>query len=270
MAFKNTSGSLVAFFSYEGAGVYLYMKNPESGKWYRVDFLKWKQCSNSVSSIAIPLYNTTQIQSVLGNSISPASLIPTTTIYKALETKNSAVKDFVYTDSDCTTLVTSTYLSNYYLLSNSFDVLQRSFGKYYLLSGNYKYINAILKGGSTQTTSAPGITYGSTQYIIGNQWLNANATNSTVSTASSKYQVLYSDGYSYAVSSITQGQNLVTLSSALTCDSYVNDGSNNFGTSLTGAYTSSSLTPVTFNSTSPTTGTLTENTHIFNPTYVTV
>jgi hypothetical protein len=42
MAFKNTSGSLVAFFSYEGAGVYLYMKNPETGKWYRVDFLKWK------------------------------------------------------------------------------------------------------------------------------------------------------------------------------------------------------------------------------------
>jgi len=65
-------------------------------------------------------------------------------------------------DSDCKTLVTSTYLSDYYLLSNSFNVLQRSFGKYHLLSGNYKYINAILKGGSTQTTSDPGITYGST------------------------------------------------------------------------------------------------------------
>jgi hypothetical protein len=59
-------------------------------------------------------------------------------------------------------LVTSTYLSNYYLLSNGFDVLQKSFGKYYLLSGNYKYVNAILKGGSTQTTAAPGITHGST------------------------------------------------------------------------------------------------------------
>lgn len=270
MAFKNTSGSLVAFFSYEGAGVYLYMKNPESGKWYRVDFLKWKQCSNSVSSIAIPLYNTTQIQSVLGNSISPASLTPTTTIYKALETKNSAVKGFVYTDSDCTTLVTSTYLSNCYLLSNSFNVLQKSFGKYYLLSGNYKYINAILKGGSTQTTSAPGITYGSTQYIIGNQWLNANATNTTVSTAGSDYKVLASNGISYAVSSITLGQNSYTLSSALTCDSYVNDGSNNFVTSLTGVSTSNSLTPVTFNGTSSTTGTLTENTNIFDSTYVPV
>lgn len=270
MAFKNTSGSLVAFFSYEGAGVYLYMKNPESGKWYRVDFLKWKQCSNSVSSIAIPLYNTTQIQSVLGNSISPESLIPTTTIYKALETKNSAVKGFVYTDSDCTTLVTSTYLSNCYLLSNSFNVLQKSFGKYYLLSGNYKYINAILKGGSTQTTSAPGITSGSTQYIIGNQWLNANATNTTVSTAGSDYRVLASNGISYAVSSITLGQNSCTLSSALTCDSYVNDGSNNFVTSLTGVSTSNSLTPVTFNSTSSTTGTLTENTNIFDSTYVSI
>ena len=270
MAFKNTSGSLVAFFSYEGAGVYLYMKNPESGKWYRVDFLKWKQCSNSVSSIAIPLYNTTQIQSVLGNSISPASLTPTTTIYKALETKNSAVKGFVYTDSDCTTLVTSTYLSNCYLLSNSFNVLQKSFGKYYLLSGNYKYINAILKGGSTQTTSAPGITFGSTQYIIGNQWLNANATNTTVSTAGSDYKVLASNGISYAVSSITLGQNSYTLSSALTCDSYVNDGSNNFVTSLTGVSTSNSLTPVTFNGTSSTTGTLTENTNIFDSTYVPV
>ena len=270
MAFKNTSGSLVAFFSYEGAGVYLYMKNPESGKWYRVDFLKWKQCSNSISSIAIPLYNTTQIQSVLGNSISPTRLIPKTTIYKALETKNSAVKGFVYMDSDCTTLVTSSYLSNYYLLSNSFYVLQKSFGTYYLLSGNYKYINAILKGGSTQTTSDPGITYGSTQYIIGNQWLNANATNTTVSRTSSDYKVLDADGVSYAVSSITFGQDSVTLSSALTCNSYVNDGGNNFGTSLTGAYTSSSLTPVTFNDTSPTTGTLTENTDIFNSNYVTV
>ena len=270
MAFKNTSGSLVAFFSYEGVGVYLYMKNPESGKWYRVDFLKWKQCSNSVSSIAIPLYNTTQIQSVLGNSISPASLTPTTTIYKALETKNSAVKGFVYTDSDCTTLVTSTYLSNCYLLSNSFNVLQKSFGKYYLLSGNYKYINAILKGGSTQTTSVPGITYGSTQYIIGNQWLNANATNTTVSTAGSDYKVLDFNGTSYAVSSITWGQNSYTLSSALTCDSYVNEGSNNFVTSLTGVSTSNSLTPVTFNGTSSTTGTLTENTNIFDSTYVSV
>ena len=269
MAFKNTSGSLVAFFSYEGAGVYLYMKNPETGKWYRVDFLKWKQCSNSVSSIAIPLYSTTQIQSVLGNSISPESLIPTTTIYKALETKNSAVKGFVYTDSDCTTLVTSTYLSNYYLLSNSFEVLQKSFGTYYLLSGNYKYINAILKGGSTQTTAAPGITHGSTQYIIGNQWLNANATTSTVSTASSNYQVLYSNGSSYAVSSITLGQKSFTLSSALTCDSYVNDGTNNFVPSLTEVSTSIPLTPVTFNATSSTTGTLTENTNIFDSTYVT-
>lgn len=264
MAFKNTSGSLVAFFSYEGAGVYLYMKNPETGKWYRVDFLKWKQCSNSVSSIAIPLYNTTQIQSVLGSFISPERLIPTTTIYKALETKNSAVKGFVYTDSDCTTLVTSTYLSNYYLLSNGFDVLQKSFGKYYLLSGNYKYINAILKGGSTQTTAAPGITHGSTQYIIGNQWLKANATNTTVSTASSDYKVLTSNGASYEVSSITYGQNSFTLSSALTCDSYVNDGNNNFVTSLTGVSTSNSLTPVTFNATSSTTGTLTVNTNIFD------
>jgi len=81
---------------------------------------------------------------------------------------------------------------------------------------------------------------------------------------------LAADGVSYAVSSLTFGQDSVTLSSALTCDSYVNDGTNNFGTSLTGVSTSNSLTPVTFNGTSPTTGTLTENTNIFNPTYVTV
>jgi hypothetical protein len=66
------------------------------------------------------------------------------------------------------------------------------------------------------------------------------------------------------------GQNSYTLSSALTCDSYVNDGSNNFGTSLTGVSTSNSLTPVTFNTTSSTTGTLTVNTNIFGSTFVTV
>ena len=99
MAFKNTSGSLVAFFSYEGAGVYLYMKNPETGKWYRLNFANLTTVGTTTEIIAaiwdkiIAMYKCTDAGLISGYN----NFSTTETIYKyTSSTTNGVIDDPTY------------------------------------------------------------------------------------------------------------------------------------------------------------------------------